>query len=275
MAPSLDTTAGGIARGLRSPYVPSVLRQLEAAGGYLAAVWPQLEPSVETSGFLGSALYMADMALDGVEAVYEPVLDRGSLLSGAVSERELQQVAAVLDIFHWVQPQLLLLLAALAEARERPSVGGQGRSEPRAPSEREAQHLATEIALAPQAAPPLPEIGEALQLEETPELYRAIAVWTGYLEAVWEELQHLVAYPEFRRRGRALYYYARSSSRFLARPLKASRQALRESGVAESDIEAAREAIDGALPGLATMMMHCAAMRVGLGITAREVVQQG
>ena len=154
-------------------------------------------------------------------------------------------------------------------------MGGQGRSEPRAPSEREAQHLATEIALAPQAAPPLPEIGEALQLEETPELYRAIAVWPGYLEAVWEELQHLVAYPEFRRRGRALYYYARSSSRFLARPLKASRQALRESGVAESDIEAAREAIDGALPGLATMMMHCAAMRVGLGITAREVVQQG
>ncbi len=275
MAPSLDITAGGIARGLRSPYVPSVLRRLEAAGGYLAAVWPQLEPSIETSGFLGSALYMADMALDGVEAVYEPVLDRGSLLAGAVSERELQQIAEVLDVFYWVQPQLLLLLAALAEAWERPSVGGKGRADPRAPSEREAKHLATEIALAPQAAGPLQEIGEALQLEEAPELYRAVAVWPGYLEAVWEELQHLVAYPEFRRRGRALYYYARSSSRFLAQPLAASREALGERGIAESDMDAAREAIDGALPGLATMMMHCAAMRVGLGITAREVVQQG
>ena len=275
MASSLDTTAGGIARGLRSPYVPAVLRRLEAAGGYLAAVWPQLEPSVATSGFLGSALYMADMTLDGAEAVYKPVLDRGSLLAGAVSERELQQIAAVLDVFHWVQPQLLLLLAALAEAWERPSVGGEGRAEPRAPSEREVKHLATEIALAPQATAPLPEIGAALRLEEAPELYRAVAVWPGYLEAVWEELQHLVAYPEFRRRGRALYYYARSSSRFLARPLEASRKALRDSGIAESDVDAAREAIDGTLPGLATMMMHCAAMRVGLGITAREVVQQG
>ncbi len=275
MAPSLDTTARGIARGLRSPYVPAVLRRLEAAGGYLAAVWPQLEPSVATSGFLGSALYMADMALDGAEAAYEPVLDRGSLLAGAASERELQQIAAVLDVFHWVQPQLLLLLAALAEAWERPSVGGEGRAEPREPSEREAKHLATEIVLAPQAAAPLPQIGEALRLEEAPELYRAVAVWPGYLEAVWEELQHLVAYPEFRRRGRALYYYARSSSRFLAWPLEASRKALHESGIAESDIDAARKAIDGALPGLATMMMHCAAMRVGLGITAREVVQQG
>ncbi len=81
------------------------------------------------------------------------------------------------------------------------------------------------------------------------------------------------AYPPFRRRGRALYYYARASSRFLARSLQASRDALRARGLTEQELDAAHEAVEGALPELATMMMHCTAMRLGLGISTREVVK--
>jgi hypothetical protein len=111
-----------------------------------------------------------------------------------------------------------------------------------------------------------------LQIEFAPELYRAIAVWPSYLDAAWDELQHLAAYPPFRRRGRALYYYARSSSRFLAEPLVASRDALSAQGLSDDDLVIVQSTLDAALPALATMMMHCCAMRVGLGITAREVV---
>jgi hypothetical protein len=101
-----------------------------------------------------------------------------------------------------------------------------------------------------------------------------VARWPGYLATAWEELQHLVAFPLFRQRGRGLYYYARSSSRFLAQPLRASEAALRERGLSDAELAAARAAIDGALPTLATMMMHCTAMRLGLGISSREVVAQ-
>ena len=120
----------------------------------------------------------------------------------------------------------------------------------------------------------LPEIATTLQLERPPELYRAAAVWPAYVHAAWDELQHLVAYPDFRRRGRALYYYARSSSRFLAQPLEASREALRKGGVADAELDGVWSTIEGALPALATMIMHGCAMRVGLGIRAREVVKQ-
>ena len=264
-----------LAAGLRAPLVPSVVAELARAEGFLEAVWPQLAPSVETAGFLGSALYMADMALDAVEEVYEPTLSRASLLGAALSEADLDQLTAVLGVFHWLQPQLLLLVAALAEAREAPAVGGQGRPAPRAPSAREAAHLATAVELASlavrPAAGPLAEVAGELQLDAPPELYRAVAVWPGYLEAAWEELRHLAAYPLFRQRGRALYYYARSSSRFLAAPLRANAVALREAGVAEDAIAEAQGAVDRALPALATMMMHCAAMRLGLGLRAREV----
>ena len=268
-------TPDHVASALRSPFVPEAVTDLARAGGFLDAVWPQLASSVDTAGFRGSALYMADMSADGVEEVYRPVLSRDSLLAGALSTDELDGLVAVLDAFHWIQPQVLLLVAALSEAMAQPSVGGQGRPEPRDLAEREREHLATTVDLVSGSGPPFAQMSEVLGVDSSPQLYRAVAVWPSYLDAVWEELQHLAAYPDFRRRGRALYFYARSSTRFLAQPLHADPEALRERGMADADIDAARNALDRTLPVLATMMMHCSAMRVGLGITTREVVVPG
>jgi len=262
-----------IASALRAPYLPAVFAELASAGGYLDVVWPQLASSVETAGFLGSALYMADMSAAGVEEVYEPVLSRASLLAaGALTDGEADALIELLDIFHWTQPQALLLVAALADALDQPRVGGEGRPGAREPSEREQSHLQTTVAFAPAQTAPLSEVAEVLQIEPAPELYRAVAGWPGYLDVAWAELQHMAAYPDFRRRGRALYFYARSSARFLAEPLEGNAEALAERGVREADVAAARETIDGALPVLATMMMHCSAMRFALGTTTREVV---
>jgi len=274
MTASSQPPAEQIAAALRSPFVPAVVAELARCDGVLEALWPQLAPSVETAGFIGSALYMADMALEAVEEVYEPTLSPGSLLGGALDEGDLAQLLAVLDVFQWVQPQLLLLVAALAEAQDAPSVGGQGRPSPRETGEREQAHLTTAVELASAAAGPLPEVAALLQLAAPPELYRAVAVWPGYLEAAWDELQHLGAYPLFRQRGRGLYYYARSSSRFLAEPLHADDAALLEAGVRAEAVAEARAVVDAALPALATMMMHCTAMRLGLGVRTREVVAQ-
>ena len=198
--PAASALAEQAARELRTPFVPSVLRDLAACGDYLTLVWPQLSPSIETAGFLGSALYMADMALDAVETVYQPILSRQFLLEGALDSDDLTRLEGVLDVFLWFQPQLLLALSALAEGWNSPRVGGQGRLDPREESARERAHLATAIDLASPLAGPLPEIAEALQLEVAPDLYRAVAVWPGYLQVAWDELQHLGAYPLFRQR---------------------------------------------------------------------------
>ena len=269
-----EAIADGIAAALRVPLVPSLVEALDSIPGFLPFVWPQLAPSVATAGFLGSALYMADMALDAVEGVYdEPLLSRTTLLAGGLAEEELDQLVAAVDVFHWLHPQLLLLAAALAEGFERGEVGGQGRVEERAFTDRDAAHLATPVPLVGSDVPPLPDVAKALGLRSAPDLYRAVAHWPRYLEPAWEELQHLSAYPDFRRRGRALYYYARSGARFLATPLRLSDEALHAAGVTADAAAAARGAIDAAVPALATMMMHTCAMRVGLGILDREVVQ--
>ena len=180
----------------------------------------------------------------------------------------------MIDVFHYTQPQVLLICAALAEAMGRKSVGGYGKPDPRETAEREARHMAATITFAGEATPPLPEVTEALGLKDAPDLYRAVAAFPTYLGAAWEELQHLAAYPDFRRRGRGLYFYARSGARFLPEPLHADDAALREAGLSDETIKAARSVLDESLPALAMMMMHAEAMRLSLGIAEREVVKK-
>lgn len=262
-----------IRRAFRLPFVPTPLAQLAEARGYLHYVWPRIADSVASAGFLGSGLYLADMALAEVEAVYEPVLDRSALITAGLTEGDLAAVTRVIDLFHYTQPQLLLCFAALAEAFGRPVVGGYGKPDPRTPAEREADHLALPLVLATPDTAPLPAIAEALNLDTPPDLYRALARWPVFVAATWDELQYLVTYPEFRRRGRGLYYYARSGARFLAQPLHADADALRQVGLRDDDIASARAVVESTLPALAMMAMHAEALRVALGIHAREVVQ--
>ncbi len=260
-----------IAAAFRSPLVPELFERLEATPTYLVHVWPVIAASVDTAGFLGSALYLADMALDAVEEVYEPVTDRAALGEVLTSDT-VAAVDAALDVFHYLQPQALLAGAALAEAFDRPEVGGAGRIEPRTLRPREQAHLEADLPSVTTAAPLLVEVTETLQLQEPPQLYVVLGNWPLYLEASWDELQHLAAYPDFRRRGRALYYYARSGARFLAEPLRADADALRAAGIDDAEIAEARAIVDASVPVLATMVMHCTAMRLALGHAEREVV---
>lgn len=263
-----------IARALRSPFVPSVFDALGRCDGYLDLVWPQLAPSVETAGFRDSALYLADMALEAVESEFEPALTRAALRAADLDAHALEAVAATLDVFQWVTPQTLLLCAALAEAAERPLVGGEGPAEPRLTLPHESLHLTTPIVLAPLHTPPLPAIAAALELPEAPDLYRVFAALQGggpSLEAAWAVTQHLAVFPALRRRGRALYYYARSAARFLAYPLAADADALAAAGLPNEALAAARAVLSDAVPATATMLMHWAALRAGLGLTTREV----
>lgn len=274
----MSTRLAGVAEemrlALRSPNVPSPIGRLaDAAPGYLEVVWPRVASSVNTAGFRGSALYLADMALTEVEAVYEPVMTRDALREAGIVDGEVAALIEVVDAFHYGQPQLLLLLAALAEAFGRERVGGYGKVEPREVTERERAHLALRLRLAPPDAGRLPEIAAALNLDTAPDLYRAVAIWPAYVDVAWEELQHLAAYPPFRRRGRGLYFYARSGARFLAEPLEADPTALRAAGLDDATIEAAHAVVDDSLSAVAMMVMHAEAMRLGLGVRTREVVQ--
>lgn len=270
-APVEQPTAIEIMSRFRSPLLPELFTRLEVAPSYLTHVWPAIATSVDTAGFLTSALYLADMSLDAVESVYTPISTRNDFLH-TISADALVKIEAVLDVFQYLQPQVLLVGAALAEAFEQPVVGGDGRIEPRKQRQRESQHLMTKVPKMISDGVLIRDVAKTLQLPEVPQIYGVLAHWPAYLEESWSELQHLSSYPEFRRRGRALYYYARSSARFLSEELHADPDALLIADVTGQEIEAAREVVESAVPALAMMVMHCSAMRLALGYNDREVI---
>ena len=262
------------ADGFRSSWFPSLFNQLEAdAPNYLSYIWPTVMRSIDTQGFLGSALYMTDMALDACELVYEPQTGRSDLISHGMKNTEIQELEATLDLFHYVQPQVLLIGAALAEAFNREQVGGQGSDQVRELSDREKGHLAIEVKMDHADPSFFSNIMDVLQLNKAPDLYRALGKWQLAVSIFWDELQHLATYPDFRRRGRALYYYARAGSKFLAVPLKADIPSLKKLGISDEEIMHAQQIVNDNVPVLAMMIMHSTAIRLALGHSTREVVQ--
>ncbi|MFL2646913.1 MAG: hypothetical protein ACJ0KD_05615 [Dehalococcoidia bacterium] len=262
------------ADGFRSSWFPSLFNQLETdAPNYLSYIWPTVMKSIDTQGFLGSALYMTDMALDACELVYEPQTGRSDLVSHGMTNTEIQELEATLDLFHYVQPQVLLIGAALAEAFNREQVGGQGSDQVRELSDREKNHLTIEVKMDYADPSFFSNIIDILQLNKAPDLYRALGKWQLAVDIFWDELQHLATYPDFRRRGRALYYYARAGSKFLAVPLNADIPSLKKLGISDEEIMRAQQIVNDNVPVLAMMIMHSTAIRLALGHSTREVVQ--
>ena len=256
---------GEIKQSFHISFIPSAFLRLAETKGYLPHVWPALRFSLDTMGFLNSARYMADMAMDATEEVYEPIF--------SLASNETKELAHIIDVFHYVQPQILLILAALREALDRDSVGGAGRVESRVLTERESIHRNTEIALEREFKES-GDIAVVLGLDKPPDLYRSLAYFPKFLGHVWAEIRELQAYPEFRRRARALYYYSKSGSRFLASPLSANDLALGRLGITADSISKIRECLEEELLQTATMMMHVEAMRLAIGINTREVVNK-
>ena len=167
--------------------------------------------SIETVGFLNSALYMADMALDAAQDVYEPVLDHDAY--SPETKVDQGSLRSAVDLFHYVQPQLLLVLAGLAEAFDRQEIGGYGSAEVRPRTKREDAHLAAGLKLSDQFSEAA-DICDVLGTSKVPDIYRSTGEFPNFVELFWQEVKELHSYPDFRRRSRGLYYkiYWRSGS---------------------------------------------------------------
>lgn len=257
---------------MRAPFTPALFRTLARWPAYLQLVWPQLRPGVATAGFRGSALYLSAMAHEATQQFYEPEYGRATLRDDGMTDTGIDELAGALEVLHLTNPQTLLIAAALSEAFERPRVGGQGRPEPRDTTDEEARVLAYVWRMPEEAALPddvramAADIREILRLPFLTDDFRAFARWPVFLKRAWPELRELRVYKLFRQRGRGLYYYSRSSSRFLAEPIEAGPDAMRAAGLDDAECEAVAEVLRMFCGILPNHIMNTAAIQQALGI---------
>lgn len=180
---------------LRTTWVPLLMRALAAHGDVLKPVWRQLRPNLLTRAHEEAAddlrAHLATAAVELGTPLIEPVLASAGLDTDAVDE-----VIEVVDAFHYVNPKLLVCVAALVDAAHGRPVGGKH------------VHPALLEAFEPGDVPdempdivPLPEepggvtgevfhaILESTHLPVATVDLRVLGRWPHFLETAWPELE--------------------------------------------------------------------------------------
>tara|TARA_B110000196_G_C21145188_1_gene666181 strand:- start:2507 stop:3310 length:804 start_codon:yes stop_codon:yes gene_type:complete len=257
---------------LRSPFLPTPFKKLGQHKIYFEIFFMQILDSIDTQGFIDNALYVADISLEPVEFII--AMNEHKKFFNKYDLEFKKNITSILNIFDYQQPQVLLILAALLEAFENDTVGGNGSLAPRIDRTQEKDNQKFNLVLPDSEDFHLSkEFEELFESDSVPDLYLSLTNHQDYLVYIWENLQHLSSFPDVRKRIRGIYYYAISSSKFLAKPIHGSVQECISVGISLDEINAIKGLLSSNLSMYSTMIMHCAAMRVGLGINQKKVIK--
>jgi Halocarboxylic acid dehydrogenase DehI len=175
-----------------SSFVPTVFRSLARFPTYLQPAWKELGPALGTTyADLAAAALRARMR-DRMETV---VADRARALP-ELSPADHGEILAVLEIFATVLPKSWLGILALGEAWSGRPIDGLTRrtADECRPAARVASASMPSIPVLDQD-PDDPRVQKIFAATQTrlkrlavPNIYRTLARWPDYLEAVWEQV---------------------------------------------------------------------------------------
>ena len=257
---------------LRSPFLPTPFKKLLQHKIYFENFFMQIVPSIDTQGFIDSALYISDISLEPVESIIS-INEYKKIFNNYDLEYQ-NNIISILNIFDYQQPQVLLILAALLEAFDNDTIGGSGSMTIRVDHTQEKNNQKFNLILPNSEDFYLfKEFVDFFESNTIPDLYLSFANHQDYLIYMWENLQHLSSFPDVRRLIRGIYYYAISSSKFLAEPIHISVQECISAGISLDEINKIKELISSNLSMYSAMIVHCSAMRIGLGINQKKVIK--
>lgn len=218
---------------LRVPFVSLVFRVLATEPDYLAMAWRALKPNVQTVFFEGSADQLRAYLVHAV-----------SSWPGAPRPTDADQITPVLTIFQYLEPKLLLILAALRSATS----GTQPKLTelPRAAKRQVAPGIppgAQNVSFidAERAGAAVNAIFDDVRVtQHTPVVgdeFRALAAWPSYLESAWQTWKPLAGQPAYLQCGRALRRATEGVLTALPFGLNLYPHALRHAGLSELQID--------------------------------------
>lgn len=218
---------------LRTPIVGLAFRALAVQPDYLEVAWIALKPNVQTVFFEARADELRAFAVRTLTA------------EGAASAPAIPEPArAALDVFHYVNPKLLLAIAALRSAAsgQQPRLAELTRDEKRqvAPGVPEGAHAPNLVDPATASEPVsgfFRQIETALSAPAVPCEYRALAAWPDYLRSGWDAIRGLMATPTYRQVVRELRSMAEETVVALPYRMDINPHVLRQSGLSERDLD--------------------------------------
>jgi len=226
-------------------------RTWAAHGDFLPALWDALQPNVRTLAFERGADALRAGAARAAAALPWP--DRDPALP--LGESQCFQIGAALDLYHYINPKLLLFTAAAQLALAGETVGGvadgdttvlrrgiPGTMYPMEMVEAEPEDARLKALFE--------DIQQTLSLPAVNSDYRTLALWPDYLADAWRRLKPLVARPDYRECCDRLREQALAEARRLPHRLDFSVEVVADHGEDPKAMAALTGRFMALLPGL-------------------------
>lgn len=226
-------------------------RTWAAHGGFLPIMWDSLRDNLETRPF--------ETAADEIRA--EAVRMAGELgpidAASAVplGQSQSYHILSALDLYHYINPKLLVLTSAVALSLEGEEVGLESTEPPERivrgvpstmfPMEMESDHPDND-----QVRQLYRDICATLSLPSVNSDYRTLALWPNYLAAAWARLEPLVRTRQYIECTNNLREDSRAMARALPYPVGLSVDSVRASGADPDEVAQVTRSFEQLLPGL-------------------------
>ena len=248
---------------LRVSMLPTPFRLWSSNPRLLELLWSRLRPNLETRFFESAADAIRKQAARMVWG--QPVCHR--FHTTEISLFTIQKCRLIIDVHHYINPKLLLLVTALVEALrhhefEPVREGALTLSIPKGvPLEMPTIRLLEESSLSLHKRSVLSDIQNVLALAEMSTEYLGLAYCNGYLEEAWSELKPFAQTTSYRTFTEHLHLMARTLVHGLPFPLEISWNDF--AGIGMSGVEFLNWIIP-AQDALPKLILNMAALKVGM-----------
>lgn len=220
---------------------------------FLPAMWDAIRPNAETCAFEEAADRIRSEAARAAVA-----LGRLEAASAArLGESQAYQIRAVLDLYHYINPKLLLLTAAVRLAFAGEPVGqeagiasGIELLERGSPARMYPMEMESEEPDDQRLQDLFKDIKQTLSLPSINSDYRSLALWPDYLAAAWARLKPITQRSEYAEAADRLREMSRSLARALPYAVPLTREKVEELGADAAAVAKTTERFEALLPGL-------------------------
>lgn len=240
-----------IRQSLRVSGVNLNFRTWAGFGKFLPLMWDSIRPNIETLAFEEAADRLRAEAIEHAAKFGESAPSHKNL-----GPSQTYQIQKALDLYHYINPKLLIMTSAVRSALVGEAVGDGTAGEKEMLPERGVpagmypMEMVEEEPDDERIKAIFSDIKKTLSLQSINSDYRTLALWPDYLEPAWKRLKPITTTQEFRRASEDLRETSRRYARALPYKLALSARDVKGVGEDPDEIVEITSKFETLLPGL-------------------------
>lgn len=256
----IDQVYHHIRQTLRVTGVNLIFRNWARHSGMLPVIWNAVQPNSQTLAFEKAADQLRAAAARAVDSLGR----LGAADEVALGESQAYQVRGALQLYHYINPKLLLLVAMVRlaldgrpHALQAPAETAAQRIGPGYPRRMYAMEMVDAQPDDKRLQTIFADIQETLSLQSINSDYRTLALWPDYLAAAWAKLKPIVQRDDYDHAAASLRELARTLAAALPFPVALTRDQFEEAGAHFDQAVESAASFERLLPGLILNVAFC------------------